>query len=91
LWRVTVPSIRFAIEFWVVFNFIEVFARMFSYIYTLTRGGPGYGTFTLEYGIFSQAFEKFRVGYSSAWSAVLFIFCAVISVMQIRLMRTRNS
>ena len=91
LWRVTVPSIRFAIEFWVVFNFIEVFARMFSYIYTLTRGGPGYGTFTLEYGIFFQGFEKFRVGYSSAWSAVLFIFCAVISVMQIRLMRTRNS
>jgi ABC-type sugar transport system permease subunit len=91
LWRVTVPSIRFAIEFWVVFNFIEVFARMFSYIYTLTRGGPGYGTFTLEYGIFAQGFEKFRVGYSSAWSAVLFIFCAVISVMQIRLMRTRNS
>jgi len=91
LWRVTVPSIRFAIEFWVVFSFIEVFARMFSYIYTLTRGGPGYGTFTLEYGIFVQGFEKFRVGYSSAWSAVLFIFCAVISVMQIRLMRRRNS
>ncbi|HUI69270.1 MAG TPA: sugar ABC transporter permease [Spirochaetia bacterium] len=89
--RVTVPSIRFAIEFWVVFNFIEVFARMFSYIYTLTRGGPGYGTFTLEYGIFAQGFEKFRVGYSSAWSAVLFVFCAVISVMQIRLMRTRKS
>ena len=91
LWRVTVPSIRFAIEFWVVFNFIEVFARMFSYIYTLTRGGPGYGTFTLEYGIFSQGFEKFRVGSSSAWSMVLFLFCAVISFMQIRLMRTRSS
>jgi ABC-type sugar transport system permease subunit len=87
LWRVTVPSIRFAIEFWVVFNFIEVFARMFSFIYTLTRGGPGYGTFTLEYGIFAQAFEKFRVGYSSAWAVVLFFFCAAISVAQIRLMR----
>ena len=62
LLRVTVPSIRFAVEFWVVFNFIEVFARMFSLIYTLTRGGPGYGTFTLEYGIFVQAFEKFRAG-----------------------------
>jgi ABC-type sugar transport system permease subunit len=91
LWRVTVPSIRFAIEFWVVFNFIEVFARMFSFIYTLTRGGPGYGTFTLEYGIFSQGFEKFRVGYSSTWSTVLFLFCAAISVAQIRMMRRRNS
>jgi ABC-type sugar transport system permease subunit len=86
-WRVTVPSIRFAIQFWVVFNFIEVFARMFSLIYTLTQGGPGYATFTLEYGIFVQGFAKFRVGYSSAWSTVLFLFCAVISVAQIRLMR----
>ncbi len=85
--RVTVPSIRFAVEFWVVFNFIEVFARMFSFIYTLTRGGPGFGTFTLEYGIFAQGFEKFRAGYSSAWSVVLFFFCALISLAQIRLMR----
>jgi len=88
--RVTVPSIRFAIEFWIVFNFIEVFARMFSLIYTLTQGGPGYATFTLEYGIFVQGFTKFRVGYSSAWSMVLFLFCAAISVVQIRMMR-RNT
>ncbi len=89
--RITVPSIRFAVEFWVVFSFIEVFARMFSFIYTLTRGGPGYGTFTLEYGIFVQGFEKFRSGYSSAWSVVLFLFCAAISIAQIRLMRRRSS
>ena len=89
--RVTIPSIRFAIEFWLVFSFIEVFARMFSFIYTLTRGGPGYGTFTLEYGIFVQGFEKFHSGYSSAWSVVLFLFCAAISVAQIRLMRRRSS
>jgi ABC-type sugar transport system permease subunit len=88
--RVTVPSIRFAVEFWVVFNFIEVFARMFSFIYTLTQGGPGYSTFTLEYGIFVQAFSKFKVGYSSAWSVVLFLFCALISVAQIRLMQRRD-
>lgn len=93
-WRtflsVTVPSIRFAIEFWIVFNFIEVFARMFSFIYTLTQGGPGYSTFTLEYGIFVQAFSKFKVGYSSAWAVVLFAFCALISVAQIQLMKRRD-
>jgi len=88
--RVTVPSIRFAVEFWVVFSFIEVFARMFSFIYTLTQGGPGFGTFTLEYGIFAQGFQKFRAGYSGAWSMVLFLFCAAISVAQIRLMRRRG-
>ena len=89
--KVTVPSITFAIEFFVVFNFIEVFARMFSFIYTLTQGGPGYSTFTLEYGIFDQGFQKFHVGYGSAWSMVLFVFCAVISIVQIRLMRRRDA
>ena len=89
--RVTIPSIRFAVEFWVVFSFIEVFARMFSFIYTLTRGGPGYGTFTLEYGIFVQGFENFHSGYAGAWSMVLFLFCAAISVVQIRMMRRRNA
>jgi ABC-type sugar transport system permease subunit len=88
--RVTVPSIRFAVEFWVVFNFIEVFARMFPFIQTLTQGGPGYSTFTLEYGIFIMGFSKFKVGYASAWSVVLFLFCTIISVAQIRLMRRRD-
>lgn len=87
---VTVPSIRFAIEFFVVFNFIEVFARMFSFIYTLTQGGPGYATFTLEYGIFAQGFQRFQAGYASAWSMVLFVFCAVLSIVQIRLMQRRD-
>ena len=90
LFKVTIPSIRFAVEFWVVFNFIEVFARMFPFIHTLTQGGPGYGTFTLEYGIFITGFSKFKVGYSSAWSVVLFLFCALISVAQIRLMQRRD-
>jgi ABC-type sugar transport system permease subunit len=90
LLKVTIPSVRFAVEFWVVFNFIEAFARMFSFIHTLTQGGPGYSTFTLEYGIFITGFSKFKVGYSSAWSVVLFLFCAMISVAQIRLMRRRD-
>jgi ABC-type sugar transport system permease subunit len=91
LFAVTIPSVRFALEFWVVFNFIEVFARMFPFIHTLTQGGPGFSTFTLEYGIYITAFSKFKVGYSSAWAVVLFVFCAFISVAQIRLMRRRDS
>ncbi len=39
---------------------------------------------------FHQGFSKFKVGYSSAWSVVLFVFCAIISVAQIRLMRRRD-
>ncbi len=89
--HITIPSIRFAIEFWVVMSFINVFARMFGFIYVFSRGGPGFSTFTLEYGIYELAFNKFDPSYSSAWSTVLFVFCAFISIAQIRLMKRKEA
>lgn len=87
-WNVTVPSIRFSIEFFVVLSFIELFARAFPFIFAFTRGGPGFGTFTLEYGIYSAGFVGFNVGYSSAWAMVLFAFCSLIAIAQVRMMRS---
>lgn len=86
-WNVTVPGVRFAIEFWVVMSFINVFARMFGFIYVFSRGGPGYGTFTLEYGIYDLGFNQYDPSTSSAWSTVLFVLCAGISLVQIYLMK----
>lgn len=86
--NVTVPSIRFSIEFFVVLSFIELFARAFPFIYTFTRGGPGFGTFTLEYGIYNAGFVGFNVGYSSALAVVLFFCCSLIAIAQVRLMRS---
>lgn len=87
---VTIPGIRFAVEFFTVLAFIRVFARMFGFIYAFTFGGPGNSTYTLEFGIYVLGFQKFRAGYASAWSVVLFAFCAVISLFQVRLMRARS-
>ncbi len=93
-WRtffsVTVPSIRFAIEFWIVLRFISVFARMFGFIYALTGGGPGFATTTLEFGIYIKGFSNFQMGYASAWAMVLFVFCALIAAAQIYVLRRRN-
>ncbi len=85
--NVTLPSIRFSIEFWVVLSFIEVLARAFSFIYTFTNGGPGFATFTLEYGIYTSGFVAFKMGYASAWASVLFVFCAIIAIFQVKLMK----
>ncbi|HKL86258.1 MAG TPA: sugar ABC transporter permease [Treponemataceae bacterium] len=86
-WSVTLPSIRFSIEFWVVLSFIEILARAFPFIYTFTRGGPGFATFTLEYGIYNAAFVAFNIGYASAWASVLFVLCGIIAYFQVQLMR----
>jgi len=86
-WNITIPSIRFSIEFWIIFSFIEILARAFPFIFTFTRGGPGFGTFTLEYGIYNAGFVAFNMGYASAWASVLFVLCAVLAVFQVRMMR----
>jgi ABC-type sugar transport system permease subunit len=85
--KITLPSIRFNIEFLVVMSVIESVARAFSFIYTFSHGGPGYTTYTLEYGLYNLGFVNGKMGYASAWAVVLFLICAMIAVMQIRLMR----
>jgi ABC-type sugar transport system permease subunit len=86
-WNVTIPSIRFSIEFWIVLSFIEILARAFPFIYTFSRGGPGFATFTLEYGIYNAGFVAFNMGYASTWASVLFVVCAIIAVFQVAVMR----
>lgn len=85
--NVTLPSVSFALQFFTVLHFIEIFARMYGIIFTLTGGGPGYATYTLEYGVYTISFEAFQRGYASSWAVVLFVFCAVIALVQIRLIR----
>ena len=85
--QVTVPGIRFAVEFWVVLLFITVFARAFGFLFTFTGGGPGFSTWTLEFGIYILGFRNYKMGYGSSWAVVLFVFCALIAIAQIRLIR----
>jgi ABC-type sugar transport system permease subunit len=86
-WNITLPSIRFNIEFLIVMSVIENVARAFSFIYTFSHGGPGYSTCTLEYGLYNLGFINSKMGYASAWAVVLFLICGIIAIMQIRLMR----
>jgi len=85
--HVTVPGVSFALQFFTVLHFIEIFARMYGIIFTLTGGGPGYATYTLEFGVYTIGFQAFQRGYASSWAVVLFIFCAAIALVQIRLLR----
>jgi ABC-type sugar transport system permease subunit len=88
--HVTIPSISFSIQFFTVLAFIEVFARMYGIIFTLTGGGPGFATYTLEYAIYTLSFSAMQKGYASAWAVMLFFFCGIIALAQIRLIRKEN-
>ena len=60
---------------------------MFPFIYTLTRGGPGYSTYLLDYYVYDAAFFGGSFGYASAVGVVLLAIVGSISIAAIWLFR----
>lgn len=77
--HVTVPGIRYTLQFFVVLGFITFYARMFPLTFTLTRGGPGFASFVPEFGIYFQAFNNSNMGYASTWA--LFVYVIVLGII----------
>ncbi|HJO46597.1 MAG TPA: sugar ABC transporter permease [SAR324 cluster bacterium] len=50
----------------------------FDYIYILTQGGPAYSSEVLATHLYSQAFDRFNVGYSSAIGTLMFFYVLII-------------
>jgi ABC-type sugar transport system permease subunit len=84
---ITIPELRRVIEFWAVIVLISSFTAIFPFIYTLTRGGPGYSTYTLDYYIYDKAFFGAGMGYASAVGIVLLLIVGGLAVGQILLLR----
>jgi ABC-type sugar transport system permease subunit len=60
---------------------------MFGPPYMLTGGGPVYATTTMVYYIWLQAFNRYRMGYASTVSILLFAIILVASLIQRKYMR----
>ena len=58
--------------------------KVFDTIYIMTGGGPGRATNVLVYYIYNTAFVKFKFGYASAISMVLFVLVLDITLVQFR-------
>ena len=85
--HVTFPSTRRTIEFWFVMVLISTFTTTFPFIYTLTRGGPGYATYLLDYYAYDAAFFGGSFGYASAVGVVLLLIVGSISLASIWIFR----
>ncbi|SNR57249.1 carbohydrate ABC transporter permease [Actinomadura mexicana] len=65
--------------------------KVFDQILALTGGGPGASTETLGTQVYKQAFVNSRFGYSAALALVLVAAVSVLSLLQLRSMRDRES
>ena len=81
--RVTIPSIK---EMIVVVTLIDIIGclKVFTEVYTMTLGGPGYSSHVMGTLLYQNAFIYNRMGYASAMGTVMFILMMVISILQLR-------
>jgi multiple sugar transport system permease protein len=88
-WRITIPMLMRFIQFAFILTLITAFTALFSLIFVMTGGGPGYATTTLEFYVYQQGFTVGVFGYAAAIGIVLFAVVFAISIAQIRIFRSR--
>lgn len=85
--HITIPLLMRFIQFAVVLTLITGFTALFSLIFIMTEGGPGYATTTLEFFVYQTAFSNGVFGYAAAIGVVLFAIVFAISIAQIRILQ----
>ncbi len=79
-WAVTVPFISPTTFFITIMSIIGGFQGGFMQAYVMTGGGPAGSTTTIEYYIYNNAYQYFKMGYASsiAWFLFLVIFLVTL-------------
>ena len=60
--HITIPLLMRFIQFAFVLTLITGFTALFSLIFVMTQGGPGFGTTTLEFFVYQTAFRRASSG-----------------------------
>jgi len=86
----TLPMLRRIIFFAVVVSTIWAF-QVFDTAIVLTRGGPAGATTTVVYRVWQYVFgSSNKVGYASAISLVMIVAILALTLLQMRLLRSRR-
>lgn len=89
-WQITLPLLRPILVFVLITSVIGSF-QIFDTIVVTTQGGPADSTQTVMWYIYQSAFGSFRMGYASTMSCVLFGGLVLVTLLQMRLLRSGES
>lgn len=65
--------------------------KTFDLVFVLTQGGPGMSTEILNYYTYRYGFKFFHLGYASALSWFLVIIVTIVSLILIKIIRSRGT
>jgi multiple sugar transport system permease protein len=87
-WKMTLPLLQRTTLFVTVMTLISYF-QMFPQFQVMTGGEPQNATMVLALNIYANAFQYNSMGYASAMATVLLLIIMVITLVQIRLGRSK--
>lgn len=90
LFYITIPMLMRFIQFAFILTVITAFTALFSLIFIMTQGGPGFSTTTLEFFVFEKGFNTGVFGLAAAIGVVLFVIVFGIWMAQFRVFRNAN-
>lgn len=86
--HITIPMLAPTTFFIMIMSMISSF-QVFDIVYVLTSGGPLGSTKVLVFYVYEYAFKFFEMGYASAISYFLFALLFVLTMIQIRYMKSK--
>lgn len=91
LFKITIPMLGRTIEYSCVMSVIWVLTGLFPFIFSMTKGGPGYDTTTIDYMIYLKSFgSSSEMGYACALSVILLVIVTALTVIQMKLSNRAN-
>jgi ABC-type sugar transport system permease subunit len=85
--EIILPLMTRFIIFACIITLIAAFTALFSLIFVMTGGGPGFSTTTMEFYIYRLAFGQTDFGMGATVGVVLLVFIAIISAPLMALYR----
>jgi multiple sugar transport system permease protein len=87
LWFITFPAIRRVVALVCILNVLYTFTSLFGFIFVMTAGGPGYDTTTLDYLVYTLAFNGSHLGEGAALAVLVFLLIGALTLAQLKYFR----
>lgn len=81
--HVTLPMLMPVISVAILLRALDA-VRVYEYVFATTKGGPGQETVTVQYFIYQQGIQFFRLGYASAAAFILFLAIMIVTLVTLR-------
>jgi multiple sugar transport system permease protein len=88
---IMLPMIGRVIEYSFIYSVAWTFTGLFPFIYSITNGGPGYDTTTLDFLVYQKAFrEDSGLGQACALAVILLAIVSILTVIQRKISNRAN-